>query len=114
MKPLFKAKSKDQEDSIRKMLKGTLLNLRGCPDDDVPYIIVFDGFSAGIIADMVEIGAAPDSAPISSDMRKKVKSFGQVRLQMNHEFSNSFADLLESGICRHENGVENPYAFTLH
>jgi len=111
---LFNAETAQDEMLIREMVERTLEALRGFPADGEVAMIGLDIGSAMVIATLIDIGVAPDCAPITQEMRLRVHNYGSVRLQMTREFAVDLAQFIEIGLARHEAGCRTPEDFTLH
>lgn len=114
MSHLLNARSKNEEIMLRDMVGRTITALRAVPEGGGIGELAFDQTAALIIADLIEIGAAPGKAQICNEMRMRAQRLGRVQIRLEHDFAASLAQHIEVGLIRHESGVENAAAFTLH
>lgn len=114
LKHLFNAATKTDEDLIRDMVMHTISVLRSFPKDKELADVGFDLPSTHVVANLIEIGAAPCEASITTQMRQKANMYGSVRIAMNPSLAQDMARLIEVGLMRHQHGVDNPEGFQLH
>ena len=114
MRHLFNAENSEEEAHIVDMVHLTISSLDNLREDTRRAKIGFDMTSALILANLIEIGAAPEQAEIAQQMRETARTYGSVHLAMNKSHAHDLARCIEVGLIRHENGVETPSDFRLH
>jgi hypothetical protein len=111
---LFNAETQDDEAKIRAMVDTTINALRNIPEEQGEALIGFDADCAIVVADLIDIGVAPEGASITTQMRNRAYTSGSVRMHMPRGYALDLAKYLEVGLIRHENGVMKPDDLTLH
>ncbi|CAN0549235.1 hypothetical protein [Pseudosulfitobacter pseudonitzschiae] len=114
MKYLFNAVSEMDEQMIHEMVSRTISVLRAVPDDRMTADVGFDLTSAHIVANLIDLGAAPHTTDITDRMRSKANKQGVVHISMKPSHAHDMARLIEVGLIRHQHGVDTPEGFRLH
>jgi hypothetical protein len=114
MKHRFNAFSAEEETDIRNAVHQTISCLKDIDEDTGKAKIGFDSTVGLIVANLIDIGVAPDAATISDQMRETVRMHGSVRLAMNASHAQDLARYIEIGLLRHEHGINTPDEFRLH
>jgi hypothetical protein len=111
---LFGATSRESETAFRDFLDRVESWASAVVDAESPAVLVLDEEPALLVAWMVEIGVAPKRHALVDALRQSVTAYGAASLEVTPGAAETFIEVLQSGIARHEAGVTDADVFRLH